>query len=45
MLPLEVSECRQQRTAFGPTLRWVKVKQKGWTDAEDGWRRRISAGA
>ena len=29
----------------GPTLRWVKVKQKGWADAEDGWRRRISAGA
>jgi bifunctional non-homologous end joining protein LigD len=29
----------------GPTLRWVKVKQRGWTDAEDGWRRRISAGA
>src|SRR5262245_38459177 len=27
----------------GPTLRWVKVKQRGWTDAEDGWRRRISA--
>jgi len=23
----------------GPTLRWLKVKQKGWTDAEDGWRR------
>jgi bifunctional non-homologous end joining protein LigD len=29
----------------GPTLRWVKVKQKGWTDAEDRWQRRISAGA
>jgi bifunctional non-homologous end joining protein LigD len=29
----------------GPTLRWVKVKQRGWTDAEDGWKRRISAGA
>jgi len=27
----------------GPTLRWVKVKQKGWTDAEDRWQRRISA--
>ena len=25
----------------GPTLRWVKVKQKGWTDAEDRWQRRI----
>src|SRR5262245_60299209 len=29
----------------GPTLRWVKVKQKGWTDAEDRWQRRISTGA
>ena len=29
----------------GPTRRWLKVKQKGWTDAEDGWKRRISAGA
>jgi ATP-dependent DNA ligase len=29
----------------GPTRRWLKVKQKGWTDAEDRWRRRISAGA
>jgi hypothetical protein len=27
----------------GPTRRWLKVKQKGWTVAEDGWRRRISA--
>ena len=27
----------------GPTRRWFKVKQKGWTIAEDGWRRRISA--
>jgi len=26
----------------GPTLRWVKVKQKSWTDAEDRWQRRIS---
>jgi len=26
----------------GPTQRWLKVKQKGWTDAEDGWKRRIS---
>lgn len=23
----------------GPTRRWLKVKQKGWTDAEDRWRR------
>ena len=29
----------------GPTLRWVKVKQRGWTDAEDGWRRRIGVRA
>ncbi len=27
----------------GPTRRWLKVKQKGWTDAEDGWPRRIIA--
>ena len=26
----------------GPTQRWLKVKQKDWTVAEDGWRRRIS---
>jgi len=25
----------------GPTRRWLKVKQKGWTDAEDRWQRRI----
>ena len=29
----------------GPTLRWVRVKQKDWTDAEDRWQRPISAGA
>ena len=29
----------------GPTRRWLKVKQKGWTDAEDRWRRRISISA
>jgi hypothetical protein len=23
----------------GVTRRWLKVKQKGWTDAEDRWRR------
>jgi bifunctional non-homologous end joining protein LigD len=27
----------------GPTRRWLKVKLKGWTDAEDRWQRRISA--
>jgi bifunctional non-homologous end joining protein LigD len=26
----------------GPTKRWLKVKQKGWTVEEDRWRRRIS---
>jgi bifunctional non-homologous end joining protein LigD len=25
----------------GATRRWLKVKQKDWTVAEDGWRRRI----
>jgi ATP-dependent DNA ligase len=25
----------------GPTRRWLKVKQKDWTVAEDGWRRRV----
>jgi ATP-dependent DNA ligase len=29
----------------GPPRRWLKVKQKGWTDAEDRWQRPISAGA
>jgi ATP-dependent DNA ligase len=29
----------------GPTRRWLKVKQKGWTLAEDRWQRRISTGA
>jgi bifunctional non-homologous end joining protein LigD len=29
----------------GPTRRWLKVKQKGWIAAEDGWQRRISADA
>jgi hypothetical protein len=24
-----------------PTRSWLKVKQKNWTVAEDGWRRRI----
>jgi ATP-dependent DNA ligase len=26
----------------GPTRRWLKVKQRGWADQEDRWRRRIS---
>jgi bifunctional non-homologous end joining protein LigD len=29
----------------GPTRRWLKVKQRGWTVDEDRWQRRISAGA
>jgi bifunctional non-homologous end joining protein LigD len=29
----------------GPTRRWLKVKQKGWTVEEDRWQRRISIGA
>jgi bifunctional non-homologous end joining protein LigD len=27
----------------GPTQRWLKVKQKGWTVEEDRWQRRISS--
>jgi ATP-dependent DNA ligase len=26
----------------GPTRRWLKVKQKDWTVAENRWQRRIS---
>jgi bifunctional non-homologous end joining protein LigD len=29
----------------GPTRRWLKVKQKGWTDQEDRWQRRLSSRA
>jgi bifunctional non-homologous end joining protein LigD len=29
----------------GPTRRWLKVKQKGWTVTEDRWQRRISTSA
>ena len=29
----------------GPTRRWLKVKQRGWTVEEDRWQRRISARA
>ena len=25
----------------GLTRTWLKVKQKGWTDAEDRWRRAL----
>jgi hypothetical protein len=27
----------------GRTERWLKVKQKGWTDAENRWQRRLFA--
>jgi ATP-dependent DNA ligase len=26
----------------GPTRRWLKIKQKGWTDPADRWRRQLS---
>ncbi len=29
----------------GPTRRWLKVKHRDWTVAEDRWQRRISAAA
>jgi bifunctional non-homologous end joining protein LigD len=29
----------------GPTRRWLKVKQKDWTVAEDGWRRESAPGS
>jgi bifunctional non-homologous end joining protein LigD len=29
----------------GLTRRWLKVKQRGWTDQEDRWQRRISSRA
>jgi bifunctional non-homologous end joining protein LigD len=29
----------------GPTRRWLKVKQRGWTVEEDRWQRRISGRA
>jgi ATP-dependent DNA ligase len=28
----------------GPTRRWLKVKQSGWTVEQDRWRRRIFEG-
>jgi ATP-dependent DNA ligase len=31
--------------AGGPTRRWLKVKQKGWTIDDDRWTRRISVSA
>jgi bifunctional non-homologous end joining protein LigD len=34
---------KDEKSAYdgGPTRRWLKVKQKGWTDAEDRWRRAL----
>jgi ATP-dependent DNA ligase len=29
----------------GPTRRWLKVKQRGWTVGDERWTRRISAEA
>jgi catechol 2,3-dioxygenase-like lactoylglutathione lyase family enzyme len=45
--PREISHIAQRppTSEAGPTRRWLKVKQKGWTDAEDRWQRRISARA
>jgi bifunctional non-homologous end joining protein LigD len=31
--------------AAGPTRRWLKVKQKGWTIGDERWTRRISVAA
>ena len=31
--------------AAGPTKRWLKVKQKGWTIGDERWTRCISVGA
>jgi len=38
-----VAKEEASRYEAGPRRRWLKVKQKGWTDAEDRWQRRISA--
>src|SRR5215831_15490902 len=34
---------KEEASEAGPTRRWLKVKQRGWTIAEDRWQRRISA--
>ena len=38
---------KDERSVYeaGPTRRCLKVKQKGWTDQEDRWQRRISSRA
>jgi hypothetical protein len=35
---------KDERSVYegGATRRWLKVKQKDWTVAEDRWQRRIS---
>lgn len=37
-----VAKDETSRYEAGRTRQWLKVKQKAWTVAEDGWRRRIS---
>jgi ATP-dependent DNA ligase len=38
-----VAKDEDSRYEGGATRRWLKVKQKDWTDAGDRWQRRISA--
>jgi len=38
-----VAKDEASRYEGGATRRWLKVKQKDWTVAEDRWQRRISA--
>jgi bifunctional non-homologous end joining protein LigD len=40
-----VAKDEASRYEPGPTRRWLKVKQQGWTDAEDRWQRRTSSRA
>jgi hypothetical protein len=42
-LDLRVGSPKNEASAYegGPTRRWLKVKQKDWTVADDGWRRRL----
>jgi ATP-dependent DNA ligase len=43
---LEGYVAKDEASAYegGATTRWLKVKQKGWTVAEDRWQRRIGTG-
>jgi ATP-dependent DNA ligase len=34
---------KEEASLYEAGRRWLKVKQKGWTDAEDRWQRRIGA--